>query len=591
MNRESRKCQNCHQEFWIEPEDFNFYEKLKVPPPTFCPFCVYQRQIAFRNARNLYHRKDSKTGEDIISIYSPDKNFKVYEQKFWNGDGWDPLEYGRDYDFSRPFFEQMKDLMRVVPWASLNNWDAVNSDYCNFTKGNKNCYLVFGGDFNEDTRYSTFNFYTKNSGDLYWVNKGEHCYELIDSENNYRTTHGRYLVSCLDTNFGYELTGCQNCLGCVNLRNQKNYVFNERLTPEEYKKFMAENDLGNFKIQEKIRNKFEELKKKSIFRPYKILNSANCTGDNIYNSKNCKFCFDVFDGAEDCKYIFLAAGGLKDSYNSSHLGAQSELCYTSMSIYPASRCVGSWIILDSQDVGHSMNCRGCSHIFGCVGLRNKKYCILNKQYSKEEYETLVPKIIGRMKEMPYRNAVGHIYTYGDFFPSDLSPFGYNESVAYEQFPLSEKEAEAQGYFWYSPEEKIHNITVKAENLPDNIKEVSNSMLQETIGCAHEGKCNESCTKAFKLTAAELEFYRQLNMPLPRLCPNCRNAARVHERNPLQLWSGRCQCAGANSKNGVYKNTGSHFHGEGECPNEFETSYSPDRKEIIYCEQCYNAEVV
>ncbi len=96
----------------------------------------------------------------------------------------------------------------------------------------------------------------------------------------------------------------------------------------------------------------------------------------------------------------------------------------------------------------------------------------------------------------------------------------------------------------------------------------------------------------------------MNLPLPRLCPNCRHYERLKYRNPLKLWKRVCACNGqmANSsavanamadKKGqmVYKNTITHFHGDNKCPNEFETSFSPDRPEIVYCESCYNSEVV
>ncbi len=49
--------------------------------------------------------------------------------------------------------------------------------------------------------------------------------------------------------------------------------------------------------------------------------------------------------------------------------------------------------------------------------------------------------------------------------------------------------------------------------------------------------------------------------------------------------------GEESLDGVYMNTGEHHHGKGRCPNEFETSYAPDRPEIVYCESCYQSEVV
>ena len=51
---ENRICQNCKKDFTIEPEDFNFYEKIKVPPPTWCPECRMIRRMNYRNERSLY---------------------------------------------------------------------------------------------------------------------------------------------------------------------------------------------------------------------------------------------------------------------------------------------------------------------------------------------------------------------------------------------------------------------------------------------------------------------------------------------------------------------------------------------------------
>ena len=92
----------------------------------------------------------------------------------------------------------------------------------------------------------------------------------------------------------------------------------------------------------------------------------------------------------------------------------------------------------------------CSDIFGCVGLRSTNYCILNKQYSKEEYKTMIPKVIAHMNEMPYTDSKGKTYTYGEFFPAELSPFAYNESLAQEYYPLDKATAEEQGIAGSSP---------------------------------------------------------------------------------------------------------------------------------------------
>ena len=237
--------------------------------------------------------------------------------------------------------------------------------------------------------------------------------------------------------------------------------------------------------------------------------------------------------------------------------------------------VVSW---GNHDVTYVDNCHDSSNLFGCEGIRNKQYCILNKQYTKEEYEKLMPKIIEHMNDMPYVDTKGRTYKFGEFFPVELSPSAYNETIAEEYFPLTKEKAVSQGYTWKDPEEKNYKITISAENIPSYIKDVSDRILEEIMECAHKGKCNEQCTEAFKIITDELTFYRRMNLPLPRLCPNCRHYQRLKQRNPLKLWHRTCMCEKK------------HAHHTGNCEIEFETSYAPDRPEIVYCEKCYQQEV-
>ncbi len=193
--------------------------------------------------------------------------------------------------------------------------------------------------------------------------------------------------------------------------------------------------------------------------------------------------------------------------------------------------------------------------------------------------------------MPYVDSKERVYKYGEFFPPEISPFAYNETIAQEYFTLSEAEAKSKGFRWRTPEPRIYKVTIKTGELSDNIKDVSDSILNDIIKCQHANKeCGEQCTEAFRIISQELQFYRQMNIPLPRLCPNCRHYQRSSKKNPIKLWHGKCQCGGAKSENGVYTNEVKHPHGETHCMNEFETSYSPDRPEIVYCESCYNSEV-
>jgi len=79
-------------------------------------------------------------------------------------------------------------------------------------------------------------------------------------------------------------------------------------------------------------------------------------------------------------------------------------------------------------------CNNSNHCFGCIGLRKKEHCIFNTSYSTQEYESLVGKIIGHMKNTD---------EWGEFFPHHLSPFGYNETVAEEYFPMTEVEVKSK----------------------------------------------------------------------------------------------------------------------------------------------------
>jgi hypothetical protein len=281
----------------------------------------------------------------------------------------------------------------------------------------------------------------------------------------------------------------------------------------------------------------------------------------------------------------------KESMDAYSGGRGNELTYETTATAGAYNIKFGIRIPDSRSVSYSYLIRSSSDIFGCVGLTQKKYCIFNKQYSKEDYENLIPRIVKHMTDMPYVDKERRTYKYGEFFPPELSPFAYNETITQEYFPLTKEEALRQGYRWKDLEERQYTITMTHNQLLDHIKDVDESILKETIECAHNQTCNEQCTQAFKIIEPELAFYKKMNLSLPRLCSNCRHYQRLKEKNPLKLWHGKCQCTGRSSENGVYSNTTGHFHGGDKCPNEFETSYAPDRKEIVYCEQCYNAEVI
>jgi len=580
-NNEKRICQNCKNDFTIEPEDFTFYEKIKVPPPTFCPECRTVRRLCWRNEMSLFKRKCDAPGHDemLISFLHPDEKLVVYDAKAWWGDSWDPLSYGKEYDFSKSFFEQWRDLRDSIPLQALSNINPSNSDYCNVAEGSRDSYMCSASWKVERTLYGNRISETKDCADVYIVHRSELCYEDVLCSDSFRLLYSLNCKSCVDSYFLYDCIGCTNCFGCTNLRNKSYCMWNEQLSREEYMKRLAEYNLKDHKTITELKKKFEDLRLKAMHKFANQIKVVDSTGDNLDGSKNCKMCFDLAGKMEDMKYVHWTAISAKDVYDSGPGIGMGELVYETFDTGVGGyRNLFTSVCYGSNNVEYAFNCHNCSDLFGCIGLRNKKYCILNKQYTKEEWEALVPKIKEQMNTVPYINQRGLIYKYGEFFPAELSTFCYNETQAQDYFPISKDEALKMGYRWRDRHVNEYTTTMDAKDLPGSLDNVTDEILKEVIACVNKDTDSNYCRKAYKITLDELNLYRKLGVPLPRYCFYCRHEARLKMRNPMHLWRRACMCT-----------ITTHDHTE-KCVNEFETPYAPDRPEIIYCEKCYQAEV-
>ena len=569
---ENRNCQNCKNDFTIEPDDFSFYDKIKVPPPTFCPECRMVRRMIWRNCRSLYKRLCLNCNKTVVSMYSPEKTGIVYCMDCWNSDDRNPFLQERDFDFSRNFFEQLNELRIESPILfSHHTGTLIRSDFTNYSVDNKDCYLSYSVITCENILYSENIDKSKNDLDCYSVQKVENCSYNIDCDYNYNCHFSIQSQKCIDSYFIYDCINCQNCCLSSNLRN-KQYIFkNKQLTKEEYKGEFLKLELNKYSKLCKAKEYFDNnFKNKDIHRFAQIYNSQNATGDYIGNSKNVVNSF-VVQNSENIKYGYRVLSNSKDSYDSQGL-ASGELIYESIATsFMTFKDYFTYICIGSKECEYSFMCKNCSDCFACIGLKNSQYCIFNKQYKKEKYFEMVEKIKKHMDDIPYIDSKGRVYKYGELFPYEMSPFGYNETNANEYFPISKEEAVKRGYPWKDKEEKNYNITINSKNLADDISEVTESIFDEIISCPNSGKQEYLCSTAYRIIPAELQFYKQKNLPLPRYCPNCRHYQRLGYRNYFKLYSRSCM--------------------NKDCQNIFDTTYAPDRPEIIYCEKCYQQEVV
>lgn len=558
-------CNNCKKDFNIKQEDRNFYEKMKVPPPTFCHDCRAQRRFIWRNEKILYKRPCDLCKKDFIFIYDTDTPFPVYCRECYLSDKWDPRSFGFEYNRHIPFFAQIKKLLDTVPRMGIWTVGCKNSEYTNQSYFNKNAYFSFALRDCEDVAYLAYAKNCRQTFDSSYVIDSEKCYENINGEKNYNSSFLQQCQGMIDSKYAFSCRNCENVFGVVNLRSGKNVFFGEQLSKEEYLSKMSELKLDKRSVLDEMNKKFKEIKSKSIVKDTEQIKCINCIGDHLENSKDCYLVFDGWD-LEKARYSSWVFGS-KDISDCFGMGG-SELVYEAISPEEIRNCKFVFLTDSSHDCEYTAFCQSSSNLFGCVGIRSGEYMILNKAYSKEEYKKIIEQIKKDMVDLPYVDRRGIVYKYGEFFPNELCFTAYNESIAGKYYPLKESEVKNLGFKWKKGIHRTYKITLAPENVPDSINDAKDTITSETIGCSHDGKCEHQCTTAFRITKDEYVFYKKHGIPLPIICPNCRHDERMESRNPQKLWGRNCE----------------------KCKKEIMSSYSPDRPEIVYCERCYQSEV-
>ncbi|MFA6023819.1 MAG: hypothetical protein WC777_01200 [Candidatus Gracilibacteria bacterium] len=310
---------------------------------------------------------------------------------------------------------------------------------------------------------------------------------------------------------------------------------------------MKKYDLGSYKVYNELKEEFRKMLRDSAVHRFAIIDlSEDCSGDYIFESQNTKESFYAIK-CKDSKFIYDGYENI-DCYDVYESALQCERQYECYACNYTKYSYGSHVSHESYNLYYSDHCFNSNDLFGCIGLKKKTYCILNKQYSKEEYLELFPRIVEHMKQTG---------EWGEFHPSTLSPFAYNESVAQDFLPLSKEEVLSRGLVW---KEKLDDGAAYAGpviSIPDNIKDVEPSICEAILQCDVTGKY-------FKIIPQELAFYKQLGLPIPRQCFEERHKGRTQFRNPRILWDRTCM----------------------HCNAPIKTTYSPERPEKVYCEACY-----
>lgn len=556
------QCRQCTAPFAITEQDRELLARLDVPEPTVCTACSTKRKFAFRNERTLYSSVCVLCRKKTLSMYHPESGYTVYCVSCIYSDRWDPLSYGQEFDFSRPFFEQFGELLKHVPRSALMVGQCENSEYVNYTYQTKNSYLSFARNFMEDCLYCNLAEKSKQCVDVDFAIDSELCHECVGVQNCYACRHVYDSQNCNSSQFLKDCSDCSDCFLCCNLRHKSYCFMNEQCSKEEYERRVMTFKKKPTSEQSRL---FEEFIFQFPRRCHYNRNSEDCVGEYITKSKNCFYCYQVYEG-ENCRYVYTGFPTLRDSMRCCYAGENAELIYECLGTGASSQNIRWCIVAVDKcfNIEYSDFCQSSSNIFGCTSLKQKEYCILNKQYSKGDFFSLRSKIIEHMRRTG---------EWGLSFDPRISPFGYNETAAMDNYPVTKEEALAQGYNWRDDMPIMTGKETRSwDDIPEDICVIDESICKEVLARERTGK-------NYKITKQELSFYKRFNISLPRLHPEERHKDRLKRRNPFALYHRQCMC----------ELTG-HGH-VSSCPAKFETTYSPDRPEKIFCEACYQKEVV
>ncbi len=565
---ETKKCRISGQEFFVTGKDLEFYDKVSpvfgekkysIPTPTLSPDERMRQIMCFINQRYLYKIKSCFSNQEIVSNFWLHCPFPVCSVQEWYGDGWNPQEYGKNFTSENTFFSQFQDFISHVPHWALSQWsNNENSEYTNHGQGNKSCYLLLTGSNNTHVYYATFVYHSTNCVDCEYVKESELCFESTDIQKSYGLFWCRDCSNCTNSYFLSNCTSCQDCFGCCNLVWKRFHIFNQEVSEEKYKEFVSSYLTSSPKDTIKIKKDVASLWQKSVQPSLHGFSNEDVLGDYIYNSSHVWRWFEI-KNAENIKNC-VSLDGTSSTYDCIMSRNSEWNYYSSLVSHRASYVAfGTAVMGEGSRVYYSDSCVGISDCFACSGLHSHEHhCIMNKPYSVQEYEELAGKIIDHMR------STGEWW---EFFPHELSPFWYNETVAQEYFPMTGSEVKAKGWNWHTEESKMPPLNIYTP-LPisqydeklvgyETAQKNIDDLLSSLIVC-------EVTSKPFKIIKQELVFYIEHHLPIPTKHPDQRHTERMVLRNPRTFFERTCA----------------------ECQNPIITTYAPERPERVLCENCY-----
>ncbi|MBI3619193.1 hypothetical protein HY213_04150 [Candidatus Peregrinibacteria bacterium] len=483
--------------FTVTDREMELRRKLGVDgEPEFHPIYRWQALAAFWQHWALHKRICNRTGKSIISVFPENCPYPV-----WHKDEWlehaDPAS--ADFEVGRPVFDQLWALFQRCPIPHNIGAGNQNCEYTDDWWYCKNCYLCHSGAENEDLQYCYRAIRLRNSQYCVFSIESERCVDLIDSHTCSRVLFGYKCWQCSDSAFLYDCRNCHDCLFCCNLRNKSYCIGNQQFSKEEYERQRRDWDFRSRTAYERGKELFARmLREQAWHRALFIDQSEQASGNYLHECKDCENCFFLTTGMESAVNCLRAGDHNRDCLDTVS-AYHSELAFNTS--LPQDQCYDTkccYNLIQCKWLEYCAFCFQCEHCFGCCGLRGKKHCVLNKQYSKEEYDMLRARIVDAMKATKEWNR---------FFPNSFAAQPYEESLAGFYWPLTRQAGERLGFRMRAVEPERSMDSLDSSLVPDRCDQTDEEIQKNVYW-------DSGANRPFQITALDVAFAKDLGAPLP-----------------------------------------------------------------------------
>ncbi len=481
----------------IKQRELKMQEKRKNTP-----FREFIKTIASRRALGFY--KNS-----WMTTIFPDTG------RVWGVVSHKQFEEGRDaltasgleYDASKSFFENIKVLMQGVHFpATILFGECENANFTDQTLSIRNWYLSYVVIRDcENILYSlSIKEHSINVLNSFMV--WDNCENIYFSKwiiKSYNIFYSKHILNSSNIRFSDNLTGCSECIFCNNLDNQSYCIENKVYAKEDYlqkkQELLRQKDQFLWRYL-KLSNLWNNIASHDVTGTYNI-NCANIQ-DGYYNAQiNEGRNVILVWGKEPAERVY-------DCFTNTP--AETDV-YGSFSVGYCQNVYNSHRVSPGSNIYYCLFLENCSYCLGCIGLKNREFCILNKEYPKEERFALANKIFEKME------TDGILW---DAFPAELNPFYFNDTAAYLIDDSFTKEEVMKEWFLWRDDAITTDIPEGSEVLsvkdlskfqmfaPSGAREINPEILKKVIK-DEKGNC-------YRIVKMEYDFLMKPWLPLPEL---------------------------------------------------------------------------